>query len=100
MPGLGETPLMTPQSYLRMQGDINMTFTIDNMELIIKDGSIFLIWYDSGTNIPLLDNFHDYYDTETVGRIYKWITNPAYLNLSHQEKHIMWWQYNMGHIGF
>ena len=43
MPGLDETPLMSPQSYLRMQGDINMTVTIDNMELIIKDGSILLI---------------------------------------------------------
>ena len=59
-----------------------MTITMDMTELIFKDVSKLLIRYDSNRNIPILDGFHDYYVTEVVGSLYKFITGPTNLNLN------------------
>ena len=78
-----------------MERGIKMTVTMEFMELIFKDVSKVLFRYDEGTNIPLLYGYRNDYVAECFGRIYKCVTDPIFLNISHQDNHLMWWHYNM-----
>ena len=100
MPGLGETQLMPPQEYFRMERGGKMIFTMDTKELIFKDDDEFLVKYDSNTNIPPIDDYHDYYVTKVVVSLYKLITDTTNLNISRREKHIMRGHYNLEQICF
>ena len=83
-----------------MERGIKMTVTMEFTELIFKDDSKLLVRYDAGTNVPLLYGYHNDYVAEFFGRLYKCVTDPIFLNLGHQDKHLMWWYYNLGRIGY
>ena len=81
MPGLGETQLMSSQSYFSMKINDNITIEMDIMDIIFKDGSTFLVEYDANKNLPLLDCFQDDYATKFLGIVYKCATETTILNL-------------------
>ena len=61
--------MVSPQSYFRMKFGGNISMTMETMEIIFKDGTIFPIKYYANKNISLLDGCYDYYVTEVVGRL-------------------------------
>ena len=72
---------MSPQAYLGMKNGTKMTVTIDTTEIIFKDGSSLLVWYDPNKNIPLIDGCNNDYVTEIVYIPYKYVTDTKILNL-------------------
>ena len=63
MPDLGETLLMSPQAYSRMECGGIIIVTIDVMILIFNDGSTLLVQNDSNTNLTLLASCRNDYVT-------------------------------------
>ena len=91
---------MSPQAYFRIKFGDKIYITMEITELIFKDGSTFLVRYDANKNLSLLADCHSYYVTEVIFSLYKYVTDPTYLNLGIQEKHIIRWNYKLGHIIF
>ena len=75
-----------------------MNVTMAMTELVFKCCITLLIQYDSNKNIPMLTSYCDYHVTKVFGRLYKCFTGFTDMNLSHQEKHLLWRNYVMGEI--